>query len=48
MFRLAVLVGLILAVISRTRPILIQTLFGVGRALLIPLTVIWGSGSRRW
>ncbi len=47
MFRLVILVGLVLAVIPRTRPILIQTLFGVGRALVIPLIVVWGSSSRR-
>jgi hypothetical protein len=47
MIRLIILTGIVLAVIPTTRPILVRTLSTVGRALMVPFLVIWGSNSRR-
>jgi hypothetical protein len=47
MIRLVILIGIVLAIIPATRPILFRTLTNVTRALMIPLLVIWGSNSRR-
>jgi hypothetical protein len=47
MFRLAILAGVVLAIIPTTRPILFRTLTTVSWALALPLLVIWGSSGRR-
>jgi hypothetical protein len=47
MIRLTLLACIVLAIIPTTRPILFRTLSNVLHALMIPLLVILGTGSRR-